>query len=412
MAPSAFDRLKSLGRRALAALAPWCLALGWATAPGSAQALVLTFENLTCGDQYSNTQIANGYAGLNWSNVYCIDGQAAYGGNSGNKPVSGTNVAYNGFGNPAEFTITSPGGTKFNFKSVYLTGVWNDNLVVTIVAYRNGTAVSTTTHTLSATAPTWVALNLSQIDRVNMSSAGGTHHAYPGGGGTNFAMDNLDISYGVAPTDVTATAGNAQATVAFTPPSDVAQYPPTGYQATCTPQGSGTAVSANGAGSPIVVSGLTNGIPYNCTVTTLYSAGGSVPSAPAAVTPMTVPAAPTGVTATSAPGQATLAFIAPTDTGGSPITSYQATCTPQGGGTAVSANGTGSPIVVPGLTNGTTYNCTVSAVNAVGTSAASSPVAVTPQAAAVPTLSQWALLVLASLLGVTALRSRRAAPRG
>ena len=136
-------------------------------------------------------------------------------------------------------------------------------------------------------------------------------------------------------------------------------------------------------------------------MTTLYAAGGSVPSAPAAVTPMaTVPAAPTGVTATAAPTQASLAFTAPADTGGSPITGYQASCTPQGGGTAVTATGTASPIVVAGLTNGTTYDCTVAAVNAVGTGAASAPVAVTPQAApvaavtAVPTLSQWGLMLL------------------
>ena len=150
-------------------------------------------------------------------------------------------------------------------------------------------------------------------------------------------------------------------------------------------------------------------------MTTLYAAGGSVPSAPAAVTPMaTVPAAPTGVTATAAPTQASLAFTAPADTGGSPITGYQASCTPQGGGTALTANGTASPIVVAGLTNGTTYDCTVAAVNAVGTGAASAPVAVTPQAApvaavtAVPTLSQWGLMLLGlAAAGLGARRLRR-----
>ncbi|NZA02788.1 hypothetical protein H0I39_15465 [Ottowia beijingensis] len=109
---------------------------------------------------------------------------------------------------------------------MYLTGAWNDDLIVTIVAYREGAAVSTTTHTLSATAPTLVTLNLSQIDRVNMSAAGGTSHGYPTGGGVgwvHFAMDNLDISFNLPPTGVTATAGNAQATVAFTPPRPMRQ---------------------------------------------------------------------------------------------------------------------------------------------------------------------------------------------
>ena len=341
---------------------------------------------------------------------------AGWGNNNGpHRSVSGSHVAINGVGSPAEFIVTAPGGTKFNFNSVYLTGAWNDDLIVTIVAYRDGTAVSTTTHTLSATAPTLVTLNLSQIDRVRFSSAGGTPHAaYGTNPGYQFAMDNLDISFSLPATGVTATAGNAQATVAFTPPPPDAANPVTGYQASCTPQGGGTAVSANGAGSPIVVPGLTNGTLYDCTVTTLYAAGGSVPSAPAAVTPMTVPDAPTGVTATAAPTQASLAFTAPADTGGSPITGYQASCTPQGGGTAVTATGAASPIVVAGLTNGTTYDCTVAAVNAVGTGAASAPVAVTPQAApvaavtAVPTLSQWGLMLLGlAAAGLGARRLRR-----
>ena len=290
--PSAFDRLKGLWGRALAALAPLGLALGLAAAPAEAQAAVITFDDLTCSAD--GTQIANGYAGLNWSNFYCIDGATAHGGNSGYNAgrVSGSHVAYNAFGFPAEFTVTAPGGTKFNFNSVYLTAAWNDNLVVTIVAYRDGTAVSTTTHTLSATAPTPVTLNLSQIDRVRFSSAGGTPHAaYGTNFGYQFAMDNLDINFNLPATGVTATAGNAQATVAFTPPPPDAADPVTGYQASCTPLGGGTAVSANGAASPIVVAGLTNGTTYDCTVAAVNAVGTGAASAPVAVTPQAAPVA-------------------------------------------------------------------------------------------------------------------------
>lgn len=103
----------------------------------------------------------------------------------------------------------------------------------------------------------------------------------------------------------------------------------------------------------------------------------------------------------------------PPPTPDNPITGYEATCTPQGGGTAITATGAASPIVVTGLTNGTAYDCTVAASNAVGASAASAAVAVTPQAAPVaaiapvPTLSEWALLLLGAALGATALRRRQ-----
>jgi len=51
----------------------------------------------------------------------------------------------------------------------------------------------------------------------------------------------------------------------------------------------------------------------------------------------------------------------------------------------ISASGTGSPITVAGLTNGRAYNCSVTATNSAGTSAASGLVAGTPGAPDVPT---------------------------
>ncbi|MBK7661921.1 MAG: Ig-like domain repeat protein, partial [Betaproteobacteria bacterium] len=74
-----------------------------------------------------------------------------------------------------------------------------------------------------------------------------------------------------------------------------------------------------------------------------------------------VPRAPTGVVATSGDGQLGVAFTAPTDNGGNPILSFTATCGDQ------SASGPASPIVVPGLVNGVTVTCTVTATNVAGT---------------------------------------------
>lgn len=84
----------------------------------------------------------------------------------------------------------------------------------------------------------------------------------------------------------------------------------------------------------------------------------------------TAPAAPTVTGTTAGVGQAVVAFTPGAD-GGSPITSYTASCTSTDGGAAGSANGTSSPITVTGLTGGKQYQCRVTATNVVGTSAPS-----------------------------------------
>jgi len=167
------------------------------------------------------------------------------------------------------------------------------------------------------------------------------------------------LSVPFAPTGVVATAGNAQITVAFTPGANGGS-PILDFTATCGSQ------STTGAGSPLVVTGLTNGTPYTCTVTARNAAGSSAPStASNSATPVTVPGAPTGVTATAGNAQVTVAFTAPASNGGSAILDYTATCGSQ------SVTGAASPLVVTGLTNGTAYTCTVTARNAVGTGPAS-----------------------------------------
>ncbi len=82
----------------------------------------------------------------------------------------------------------------------------------------------------------------------------------------------------------------------------------------------------------------------------------------------TVPDAPTIGTATVLSGaSASVAFTAPANVGGGPITGYTVTSTPGG----FTATGTSSPITVLGLTGMTSYTFTVTASNAIGTSAAS-----------------------------------------
>ena len=175
------------------------------------------------------------------------------------------------------------------------------------------------------------------------------------------------------PTSVVATAGAAQISVAFTPSTSGGTA--TSYTATC-----GTK-TATGTASPLVVTGLTNGTAYTCTVTATNTSGTSAASSSSAsVTPtaaVTAPGAPTIGTVTAGKARASVAFTAPSSNGGSAITNYTASCA-LGTSTPVTKTGTASPLVVTGLTNGSTYSCTVTATNSAGTSAASLAVSVMP----------------------------------
>jgi YVTN family beta-propeller protein len=72
-----------------------------------------------------------------------------------------------------------------------------------------------------------------------------------------------------SPTVVIASAGNAQASVTFTPPQSNGGAPITAYTVTSSPGN----VTGTGTESPIIVAGLTNGITYSFTVTATNAAG-------------------------------------------------------------------------------------------------------------------------------------------
>lgn len=181
-----------------------------------------------------------------------------------------------------------------------------------------------------------------------------------------------------SPSITSATAGNASATVSFNAPTSDGGSAITSYTVSCTPSG-GSTTSHSGSGSPITVTGLTNGTTYSCAVTANNAVGASVASPPSSVTPATVPDAPTQVVATSSNAAASVMFTAPANNGGSAITGYTATCTSTGAATKT-GTATASPITVSGLSNGTVYSCTVVATNAIGSSVASSAASVTPTA--------------------------------
>ena len=199
-----------------------------------------------------------------------------------------------------------------------------------------------------------------------------------------------------APAAPTATAGNTQATVTWTVPYDEGSAI-TGY--VITPYIGATAQTPIDLGPDVTtdnITGLTNGTAYTFTVAATNGVGTGVASAASnAVTPVTVPDAPVVGTATAGNTQASLSFTLdggnPTE--GSPITSYTVTATDLSNALGTqSQSGTASPITVSGLTNGDVYTLSVTATNAVGTSAPSAGSndvvpATVPNAPAAPTVT-------------------------
>ena len=178
-----------------------------------------------------------------------------------------------------------------------------------------------------------------------------------------------------APTDVTASAGDTEATVSWTAPASDGGSAITGYTVTASP--GGATCTTSGATS-CAVTGLSNGTAYTFTVIATNGVGDSAASsASSAVTPFSVPGVPT-ISRTDVGDGTIYLYVTVADDGGSAVTGYTATCTD--GVSNFTGTSAGSPITVSGLTNDAAYTCTVTATNAGGTSVASSATAsLTPE---------------------------------
>ncbi|MBB2740733.1 UNVERIFIED_ORG: hypothetical protein FHR35_000553 [Microbispora rosea subsp. rosea] len=184
-----------------------------------------------------------------------------------------------------------------------------------------------------------------------------------------------------APTGVTATAGDSSATVSWTAPADGGATI-TGYTVTASP--GGAKATTTGA-TTATVTGLTNGTAYTFTVTATNAVGTSAasgPSDPVTPGPATRPGRPFVIDVEPRDSAVEVTWTPP-DNGTTGLTEYVVTASPGGATLRVPAGQTSA--VLGGLSNGTAYTFTVTAVNAAGAgdpSWESDPV--TPVAAVAP----------------------------
>jgi len=202
-----------------------------------------------------------------------------------------------------------------------------------------------------------------------------------------------------APTSLSATAGNAQATIAFTAPALNGGSAITNYQYSTDNGTTWKAFSPVDTTTPVVISirsdassALVNGTAYNVKLRTVNAQGNGAPSAAVSVTPRTTAGAPTSLLVTNGNAQASIAFTAPSSDGGSAITNYQWSTDDGVTWKTLSPAVAVSPVVITtrtnaatALVNGTSYNVKLRAVTAAGNGTASSTLSVTPGKAEAPT---------------------------
>lgn len=186
------------------------------------------------------------------------------------------------------------------------------------------------------------------------------------------------------PTSLTASSGDAQATITFTAGADgLAAITNYEYSLNGT---TWTALSPADSTSPVTITGLANGTTASISLRAVNGVGSSTPSASVSVTPAGPPGAPTVTAIDWDDTTASIYFTPPASDGGSAITTYEYSLDAGSNwNNRTDGGGTASPLVVTGLTTNTTYSIEVRALNGVGGgSTPPAPVIVTPGAPHTP----------------------------
>jgi hypothetical protein len=189
--------------------------------------------------------------------------------------------------------------------------------------------------------------------------------------GTTFTTPN-------SPSNLTGTAGNGQVSLTWTAPTSNGGTPITGYlvEYSTNPSGPWTPINTGSTATTYIVTGLTNGTLYYFRVSGINSVGTGTPSNVISLTPSTIPGVSVIISSVSCDNQqVSVTWAPPTNTGGSPILSYNLQYSTSLTGpwlptpTPYSVAAPTTPTIsytFTGLTNGTQYYFQVAAVNVIG----------------------------------------------
>jgi titin len=179
------------------------------------------------------------------------------------------------------------------------------------------------------------------------------------------------------PVNLVTTAGNASVTIGFRPPSSDGGSVITNYQYSLN-NGAWTDRTPASSSTPLMITGLTNGVNYSIRIRAVNAAGGGVASWPVSAMPMTTPGAPQGLSAQASHRSATMSFTHPAETGGVSITHYQWSLDGGQTWTVTTQASRSTPMLMQDLVNGKTYQIRVRAINLAGAGPASNVATVMP----------------------------------
>jgi titin len=198
-----------------------------------------------------------------------------------------------------------------------------------------------------------------------------------GTGAMSDAVTFMPVDVPGAPSGLTAVPGDGQVNVVFT--AGAANGGAISNYMYSLNGGAYAAFSTAQTTSPVVISGLTNGVSYIISLKAVNTYGASLAAAAAAVTPAAAPEPPTSLISTAGDSYVSIAFTAGS-TNGAAVTSHQYSLDGGTNYTSFSPAQSASPIVISGLTNGTAYPIKLKAINSQGIGAASALVTATPTA--------------------------------